>query len=185
MESLALRWIQVHAAYRSHKDTFDCFDEKGWIVTFWSSNYPYFQFSPLPVCLSLSLLFLISFFCLPVFKSASSWPVWDFITLALVITSQLWSCWYMGNKRRKKRKSGKKRQMKCRSVEMCSGQFLSVFLSVSLSPRATTKEAKRDRGWKCLSPTPASLLHRTDGQKLRQCYLSKNHSNDRRCWVWH
>lgn len=46
----------------------------------------------------------------------------------------------------KKRKSGKKRQMKCRSVEMCSGQFLSLFLSVSLSPWATAKEAKRDRG---------------------------------------
>lgn len=48
------------------------------------------------------------------------------------------------------RKSGKKRQMKCRSVEMCSGQFLSLSVSLcaslSLSPWATAKEAKRDQG---------------------------------------
>lgn len=67
--------------------------------------------------------------------------------LALVITSQLWSCWYGRNKRWEKKKSGKKRQMKCRSVEMCLGQFLSL----CVSPRARAKEAKRDQGWKCLS----------------------------------
>lgn len=157
-------------------------------IVFWELTTtplpPLLHLTPLPVCLSLSLLFYFSFFCLPVFKRVSSWPVWDFITLALVITSQLWSCWYRRNKRWKKRKSGKKRQIKCRSVEMCSGQFLSLFLSVCVSLSLLGPQLKRlrDPGWKYLSPTPASLLPRADWQKLRQCYLLEKHSNDRR-WM--
>lgn len=60
-----------------------------------------------------------------------------------------------------KKEEWKKWQMKCRSVEMCSGQFLSLSLahslslSLSLSPWAIAKEARR--GERCLSPTPVSL----------------------------
>lgn len=186
MESPALRWIQVRTAYRSHKDTFDCFDKKGWIPIFWSANYP----TPLSISTPSLPVFHCLFFSLSLSSVCLSSRVLH-PDQSGILSRLLWSLHHnygavgTGEIRDgKKRKSGKKRQMKCRSVEMCSGQFLSLFLSVSLSPWATAKEAKRDRGWKCLSPTPASLLPRTDGLKLRQCYLSEN-SNDRRCWAWH
>lgn len=62
----------------------------------------------------------------------------------------------------KKRKSGKKRQMKCRSVEMCSGQFLSLFLCVSL-PEPQLKRLKETGGESASHPhLPLSYLAHTD-----------------------
>lgn len=86
----------------------------------------------------------------------------------------------------KKRKSGKKRQMKCRSVEMRSGQFLSLFLSVSLSPWATAKEAKRDQGESASHPhLPLSYLAQT-GRGSDQVFSQKTTlMTDAGRWAWH
>lgn len=61
----------------------------------------------------------------------------------------------------KKGKSRKKRQMKCRSVEMCSGQFLSLFLSLSLAQQQ--KRLKEIGGESASHPhLPLSYLAQAD-----------------------
>lgn len=117
-----------------------------------------FHFSPLPVCLSPSPPFFISFFCLPIFKSVSSWPVWDFITLALVITSQLWSCWYRRNKRMKKKGRVEKSDRWNVGQWRCAPGSFSLCFSVCLSlPGPRLKRLKETRvkvplTHTCLSP---------------------------------
>lgn len=60
------------------------------------------------------------------------------------------------------------------------GSFSLRFPSVSLPPWATTKLAKKDEGWKCLSPTPAALQLTS---RRRTELLMRSLSHDRR-WTW-
>lgn len=142
MESPALRWIEVHTEHWSHKDTFYCFDKMGRNLYCILKSYPPpFHPSSLP---PLSI-FLHRFFSLsrsPVCLSSRVFHP----DQSAILSRLLWSLHHnygavgMGEIRdEKKKKSGKKRQMKCRSVEMCLGQFLSLFLSVCLSPWARAK----------------------------------------------
>lgn len=126
---------------------------------------PLYHFNPLPVCLSLSLLFFISFFCLPIFKSASSLPVWDFITLALVITSQLWSCWYRRNKKWGKKKGRVEKSDRWNVGQWrCARGSFSLCFSLSLSlPGPQLKRLKETGGESASHPhLPLFCLAQTD-----------------------
>lgn len=93
----ALKWTEVHTADRTYKDVLLLSGWKSYSLKN-SSTPPILLFSSLtlhPTTVSVFHFLFISFFCLPVLqKSVSRWPVCDLITLALVITSQLLSCWY-------------------------------------------------------------------------------------------
>lgn len=139
-----------------------------------TTRRPPVHFIPLSVCLSLSLHFFISFLCLPVFKSAPSWPVWDFITLALVITSQLWCCWYRRNKRWRGKKGRVEKSDRWNVGQWrCARGSFSLRFSLCLSlPGPQLKRLKETGGESASHPhLPLSCLtqaHRSSDRVISQ-----------------
>lgn len=169
MESPTLRWIEVHKAGTDYIKT-HCFAWTKWketFIVFWRTHHPtpirLFRPPPLYNCLrsftfssphsSLSLPVLKESCCTLTSLRFTHACLGHYITIIKLLVQEIKDEEKWGN-------GGGGVQMKCRSVKMRSGKFLSLFPSARLHPWAKAKEAKRDEGRKCASPTPATLqLH--------------------------